>query len=127
VVEPSNRERARLPGLVQHVAQSRYAGSTLVLLTYDEGGGYFDHVTPPPPSPVDGKPYGTRVPLLAVGPFAKTGTISHVVLEHSSIVRFLEWNFLGGATGQLTGRDAVVANLGSLLDPSATGGAVPAQ
>jgi len=111
--------------LVQHVEQSRYSGSTLVLVTYDEGGGYFDHVTPPPPSPVDGKPYGTRVPLLVVGPFARANTVSHVVMEHSSIVRFIEWNFLGGATGQLKERDAVVANLGSLLDPAATGTAVP--
>ena len=111
--------------LAEHVAQSRYRDSTLVLVTYDEGGGYFDHVAPPAPSKVDGKPYGTRVPLIAMGPFAKTGTVSHTVMEHSSIVKFLEWNFLGGATGQLGGRDAEVANLGSLLDPTSTGLAVP--
>lgn len=111
--------------VTQAVAASRYAGDTLVLLTYDEGGGYFDHVTPPPPSPVDHQPYGTRVPTIAIGPFARAGAVSHVVMEHSSVVKFLEWNFLGGKTGQLGGRDAVVANLGSLLDPAATGVAVP--
>ena len=116
---------AFVASLAQQVAASRYASDTLLLVTYDEGGGYFDHVTPPPPSPIDHQPYGTRIPLLAVGPFAAAGTVSHVVMEHSSIVKFIEWNFLGAATGQLEGRDAVVANLGSLLDPSATGVAVP--
>jgi phospholipase C len=44
---------------------------TLLLVAYDEGGGYFDHVAPPPDSAVDTKPYGTRLPFLALGPFAK--------------------------------------------------------
>ena len=63
--------------------------------------------------------------MLALGPFARKGAVSHVVMEHSSVVKLLEWNFLGGATGQLSGRDGVVANMGSLLDPSATGAVVP--
>jgi phospholipase C len=99
------------------VEASSYAGSTLVLLTWDEGGGFFDHVAPPPASTVDHQPYGTRLPLLAVGPFARAGSISHVVMEHSSIVKFIESNWLG-ATGQLQGRDATVANIGSMLDPT---------
>jgi phospholipase C len=99
------------------VQASSYAASTLVLLTYDEGGGYFDHMTPPPTSTVDNQAYGTRVPTIALGPYARAGTISHVVMEHSSIVKFIESNWLG-ATGQLGGRDATVANIGSLLDKS---------
>jgi phospholipase C len=120
---------AFVTALVQHVATSRYRGDTLVLVTYDEGGGYYDHVAPPKTSAVDGMPYGTRVPLVATGPFAKAGTVSHVMMEHSSIVKLVEWNFLGGKTGQLAGRDAdgAVANLGSLLDPAATNVAVPAD
>jgi phospholipase C len=110
---------------VQRVARSRYRGDTLVLITYDEGGGYFDHVTPPPASTVDHQAYGTRIPLVATGAFVATGTVSHVVMEHSSLVKFVEWNFLGGKTGQLAGRDAVVANVGSLLDPAKTGTVVP--
>ena len=46
-------------------------------------------------------------------------------MEHSSIVKFIEWNWLGGATGQLMGRDATVNNLGDLLDATKTGTAVP--
>lgn len=111
--------------VVSHVTSSPYGKSSLVLLTYDEGGGYFDHVTPPPTNLADGKPYGTRVPLVAMGPFARKNFVSHVTMEHSSIVRFIEWNWLGGKTGQLGTRDGNVANIGSLLDPKTTGTPVP--
>jgi phospholipase C len=112
-------------GIVDAVLASAYRADTLILLTYDEGGGYFDHVKPPDASAVDGKPYGTRVPMIAIGPFAKKNFVSHVVMEHSSIVKLIEWNWLGQTTGQLGGRDAVVANMGSLLDSQATGATIP--
>ena len=102
----------------------RYADDTLILVTWDEGGGFFDHVAPPAESAVDHEAPGTRVPLIAIGRFARHNVVSHVELEHSSIVRFLEWNFTG-TTGQLHNRDAVVNNLGSLLDPATTGIPVP--
>ncbi len=98
-------------------AKRIYKSNTLILVTWDEGGGYVDHVAPPPTSTVDHKPYGTRVPLLAIGRLAKRNEVSHVVMEHSSIVKFLEWNFTG-ETGQLKARDAEVNNIGSLLDPA---------
>jgi phospholipase C len=111
--------------LVDAVAASPYyRENTLVLVTWDESGGYFDHVPPPVTSAVDGMPYGARVGLIAIGPFAKQGYVSHVVMEHSSIVKFLEWNFTG-QTGQLRGRDATVNSIGDLLDPKKTGAAVP--
>jgi phospholipase C len=111
--------------VVSSVEASAYASSTLVLLVYDEGGGYFDHVSPPPANPLDNVPYGTRLPVLAIGPFARKNFVSHVVMEHSSIVKFIEWNWLGQQTGQLGTRDTVVNNIGSLLDPSTTGIPVP--
>lgn len=114
-------------GVIDEVQRSRYAQSTLILFVYDEGGGYFDHVTPPPANPVDGQAYGTRVPMLAIGPFARKNFVSHVTLEHSSVVKFIEWNWLSRQTGQLGTRDTVVNNLGSLLDPTATGVEVPSQ
>ena len=112
--------------VIDAVAASAYAPDTLVLVTWDEGGGYFDHIPPPPPGS-DGQPYGTRVPMIATGPFARVDEVSHVMLEHSAIVKFIEWNWLGGQTGQLAGRDVGIANLGSLLDPAKTGVAVPAD
>jgi phospholipase C len=114
-------------GLVNDVAGSCYKDSTLILVTWDEGGGFFDHIAPPPMSTVDMQPYGTRVPLLALGAYAKTGTVSHTVMEHSSIVKFLEYNFLGQKTGQLSARDATVNNIGSLLDPAKVGETIPDQ
>ena len=105
--------------VVDAVSAAPVAAKTLVLVTWDEGGGYFDHVAPPPTSTVDNQPYGTRVPLLAIGLFARKGHVSHVTMEHSSIVRFVERAFLG-TTGQLLARDAVVADIGSLLDPATT-------
>ncbi len=108
-------------GVIDAVQASDYAPDTLVLVTWDEGGGFFDHIAPPGNGAVDNQPYGTRIPLLAVGPFAASGTVSHVQMEQSSIVRFIEWNWLGMQTGQLAGRDQSVANIGSMLDPSANG------
>jgi len=97
---------------VDAIQRSKRAKDTLVLITWDESGGYYDHVAPPPTSAVDQQPYGPRVPLLAVGRFARHGTVSHQTLEHSSITKFVEWNWLKGKTGQ---RDQVVHNLGSVL------------
>jgi phospholipase C len=110
---------------IDAVAASPVAASTLVIFTYDEGGGFFDHVAPPATSSVDNQPYGTRVPTLAIGPFAKKNYVSHVTMEHSSVVKFIEWNWLGGTTGQLMGRDATVNNIGDLLDATKTGTTVP--
>ena len=112
--------------LVKGVQGSCYKDDTLILVTWDEGGGFFDHVAPPPDSAVDMQPYGTRVPLLAIGHYAKKGAVSHTTMEHSSIVKFLELNYTGN-TGQLGARDAVVNNIGSLLDPATTGIAIPDQ
>jgi phospholipase C len=111
--------------LVSTILASPVGNDTLVLLTWDEGGGYYDHVAPPPNDPTDGKPYGTRVPLLALGRFARKGAVSHVVMEHSSIVKFVEWAYLGNQTGQLGGRDTTVNGIGSLLDPAEVGAVVP--
>src|SRR5205814_339982 len=98
--------------VVNDVLTSPQAGTTLLLFTYDESGGYYDHIAPPPLSDVDSRPYGPRVPTIAIGRFARKGFISHVVMEHSSIVKFIEWNWLGRQTGQLTGRDQEVHNIG---------------
>ncbi|GAC1580927.1 MAG: hypothetical protein NVS3B20_11750 [Polyangiales bacterium] len=114
-------------GVVDRVMKSPYAKDTLVILTYDEGGGYFDHVSPPKTSAVDNQPYGTRVPMLAIGTFARKNTVSHVTMEHSSLVKVIEWNWLSRTTGQLGNRDKVVHNIGSMLDPTKTGVEVPAD
>jgi phospholipase C len=114
----------------------KYKDNTLVLVTWDEGGGFFDHIAPPavfdPHGALDDQGehtnsetagpgwmrLGTRIPVIALGKFARANAVSHVPMEHSSIVKFLEWNFLEQQTGQLQGRESQVNNIGSLLDPS---------
>ncbi|MEI8256212.1 MAG: alkaline phosphatase family protein [Deltaproteobacteria bacterium] len=119
-----------------------YAANTLVILTWDEGGGFYDHVAPPAGIETFGPgtgagfegtpvPYGTRVPMIAIGRFARTGFVSHVGMEHSSIVAFVEWNFLGpsgvGAIRATTSiaRDGIVNGIGSMLDPALVGAVAP--
>jgi phospholipase C len=110
--------------VVAAVQGSAYAADTVVFVAWDEGGGFFDHVSPPGLAS-DGQPYGTRIPFLAIGPMVRKNTVSHAQLEHSSVVKWIEWNWLHGQTGQLGARDAAVANLGSLFDPALTRVAVP--
>jgi len=61
--------------------------STAVFLTWDDFGGFYDHV--PPPSP-DQFGLGPRIPLLIISPFAKKGFVSHTTYEFSSFLKFVE-------------------------------------
>jgi phospholipase C len=84
---------------------------TALFITYDEGGGYYDHVAPPrairpdgiAPIQEAGKPklapgtynrYGFRVPLIVVSPWARRNYVSKIVQDHTSITAFIErkWN-----------------------------------
>ena len=92
--------------------------SSAVFITWDEHGGYYDHVVPPVACvPDDSRVFdfafdhhGFRVPLIVVSPFARSGYVSHVTADHTSITRFIEhWKGLPA----LTRRDA---NAWPLLD-----------
>jgi phospholipase C len=91
--------------------------SSALILTWDEHGGYYDHVAPPAaPKPDDIAPllgpgdvpagfdrYGVRVPTLVVSPFSKPHFVSHVVSDHTSILSLIEHRF---QLPPLTRRDA---------------------
>ena len=64
--------------------------SSALFFTYDEGGGYFDHVPPPQ---VDAYGLGFRVPTFVISPWAKRGYLSGQLYEHSSILKFIERRF----------------------------------
>ena len=72
--------------------------STVFILTYDEDGGFFDHVPPPVPPPgttnefVGGLPIGlgARVPTILVSPWTRGGYVCSQIFDHTSIIRFLE-------------------------------------
>jgi phospholipase C len=114
--------------LINAVLGSPAWPKTVLLFMYDEHGGYYDHVAPPaavPPddiapavAPTPGVPaawnqYGLRVPAFVISPFAKRNYVSHVVHDHTSVLRFIETKFNLGA---LTRRDANADNLLDCLD-----------
>ena len=94
-------------------------GSTVLVFTYDEWGGFFDHVPPPllPQTPGDvavgndGR-LGFRVPCIVVSPFAPA-QVSSLELDHCSILRMIEWRW---NLAPLTERDATANNLAEVLD-----------
>jgi phospholipase C len=68
--------------------------SSAIFLTWDDWGGFYDHVAPPA---VDGQGYGIREPALVISPYAKKGFIDHQVLTTDAYLKFIEDDFLGGA------------------------------
>jgi len=85
--------------------------STAIFVTWDDWGGYYDHV-PPPVVDYDG--LGVRVGLIAIGPYAKQGYISHSQYEFASILRSIE-GWLGLST--MTNRDKNAASVwGDMFD-----------
>jgi phospholipase C len=84
--------------------------STAVFLTWDDFGGFYDHVAP---QQIDGYGLGFRVPLLVISPYAKKGFIDHTQFEFSSMLRFAE-DELGLPT--LTNRDKAANDMMGAFD-----------
>jgi len=79
--------------------------STVVFVTWDDFGGFYDHVPPPQ---VDQFGLGPRVPLLIISPYAKAGHVSHTVYDHTSVLKFIETRY---NLPPLTSRDAAANNM----------------
>jgi phospholipase C len=91
---------------VNQIMQSEYWQDTAIIITYDDFGGWYDHVKPPRQyGGTTAEPYGLgfRLPLLIISPYAKPGFIFKEVAEQASIARFIERVF--GAQGTLHDRD----------------------
>ncbi len=73
--------------LVDGLRNSSSFASSAYIHTYDEAGGYFDHVAPPQ---VDAYGLGIRVPTWIISPFAKPGHLEPTVYEHTSTLKFIE-------------------------------------
>jgi phospholipase C len=67
--------------------------STAIFLSWDDWGGFYDHIQPPV---VDQNGYGLRVPSIVISPFARKGYIDHTTYSHDAYVKFIEDDFLGG-------------------------------
>src|SRR6266508_3112958 len=90
--------------------QSRYWSSTAVILTWDDFGGFYDHVPPPH---VDIYGLGSRAPAIIISPFARRGHIDHDTLEFASVLKFIETIF---DLPSLTGRDEAAGDLMDAFD-----------
>jgi len=78
---------AQVQQIIQAVQASAAWASTAILLTWDEGGGFFDHLAP---QQLDAYGPGIRVPMLVISPFAKKGYVDTVFQDHGSFLKFVE-------------------------------------
>ncbi|HEV3055770.1 MAG TPA: alkaline phosphatase family protein [Solirubrobacteraceae bacterium] len=113
--------------VVHAITSSPKWGSTALFITYDEHGGYYDHVPPPRAikpdniAPILGPGdvhagydrYGFRVPMIVVSPWARAGYLSNVIQDHTSMLAFIEskWNLPA-----MTFRDANAAPMTDYFD-----------
>jgi phospholipase C len=80
-------------GLINALMRSPDWNSTAIFLSWDDWGGFYDHVQPPH---VDENGYGLRVPGLLISPYARQGFIDHQTLSFDAYVKFIEDDFLNG-------------------------------
>jgi phospholipase C len=73
--------------IVNAIGQSQYWDNTVIFITWDDWGGWYDHVAP---TVINSYEYGFRVPLIVVSPFARRGYVSHVTHDFGSILKFIE-------------------------------------
>lgn len=79
--------------LINAIGRSSCWNSTAILLSWDDWGGFYDHVLP---HPVDSLGYGLRVPGLVISPYARKGFIDHQELSHDDYLKFIEDLFING-------------------------------
>lgn len=97
------------------VTRSPAWSRTLLIVNFDEWGGFYDHV-PPPPARDERPDYrlrGFRVPCLLISPFARRRYVSHTLFDHGSVLKLIEWRF---ALAPLSRRVATANNLALALD-----------
>jgi phospholipase C len=110
-----------LAQIYQAVTSSPNWKHTVLIVTFDEWGGFFDHVAPPlAPIPAataaagdtDGR-LGFRVPCIVISPMARRAFVAHEQFDHTSILRMIEWRW---SLPALSSRDLGANNLADVLD-----------
>jgi phospholipase C len=96
--------------VIDAIMRSPMWKDTAIFLTWDDWGGFYDHVPPPQ---IDKFGLGIRVPLLVISPYAREGLVDHRHNEFSSVLRFIEDNW---DLPQLTKRDRQAGNLHEAFD-----------
>ena len=132
---PANVQTGQLATskLVSALTSSPNWSSSAMFITYDEHGGYYDHVKPPKAAVPDRfaakeghyrfDSYGFRVPVVAISPYARPHFVSHVVEDHTSILKFIETRF---GLPSLTKRDAAADAMLGMFDFSHASFGTPA-
>jgi len=102
---------AYVMSLVDAIQQSPYGDSTVIFITWDDYGGFYDHVPPPQ---IDSFGLGFRVPCIVVSALAKRGLVDHTQADFCSILKFIETIH---SLPPLTNRDAVNSDMAQTLSP----------
>jgi phospholipase C len=85
--------QAYVTSLINALMHSPDWPSTAIFVSWDDWGGFYDHVPPPQ---IDQNGYGLRVPGIVISPYARPGFIDHQTLSHDAYLKFIEDDFLGG-------------------------------
>jgi phospholipase C len=96
--------------LVNAIMQSKYWSSTAIFLTWDDYGGWYDHVPPPQ---IDSFGLGFRVPCLVISPYSREGYIYNIQSDFCSILKFIETRY---SIPPLTQRDAITNDMLEAFD-----------
>jgi len=96
--------------LIEQVKHSPEWEKTVIIVTYDDFGGWYDHVAPPK---IDRWGPGGRVPMLVISPYARKGFVDHTMYNTASILKFIEWRH---GLAPLAERDAEANNLLAAFD-----------
>jgi phospholipase C len=101
--------------VVNAIGASSYWANTAIIITWDDWGGWYDHVAPPV---INSYEYGFRVPLIVVSPYAKAAYVSHQVNDFGSILKFIEqtFNLPNVAPGSSPPYADALTNTGDLSD-----------
>jgi phospholipase C len=102
--------QAFIRAIVTELMRSKLWNSSAFMWSYDDWGGWYDHVKPPQ---VDAYGYGFRVPALLVSPWARHGYIDSTQLDFTSMLKFIEQNW---GLAPLAARDAKANSIAGAFD-----------
>ncbi|NVB38078.1 alkaline phosphatase family protein [Pseudenhygromyxa sp. WMMC2535] len=117
--------QALIATVYEALAQSQYWEKCLLVITYDEHGGFYDHVPPPTTPDSEGSEWqqqGFRVPAVVIGPHVRKGCVNHTVFDHASFPATVTRRF---GLPEMNERTAGVNDLASCIDPDTLGAPTP--
>ena len=107
--------------VIHHLERSPQWNNMVVIVTYDENGGIWDHVAPPKG---DRWGPGSRIPTLVISPFAKMGTVDHTLYDTTSILRLITERFNLPVLPGIASREAALQAAGGVQSGDLIGGAL---